>query len=312
MPPKGAEDLALNLMIALTQIHVGIGRAPGAVDLPIARDAFGLPYIPASSIKGTIKSACIRTFNCSRENAKECPCLQIYGRDPRLEDEVSSENSYLSPVNFTDAFLLLFPVRVDSPKEGLRYGYVTSMFSLNKFATQILPFLSKEGKEWNLKCWVEDSEFSGYLNDVYIGEVRGTLRLSEVPYINAILERLDVPIVKYLLQRGDIYVLKDNDFKEVVEAGIVRQTRVRLDFVRKTVQRGALWTEEYLPEGAVFSFLTVTKTVLARNVIVEASRAMNDHEEVLRENLFTFEIGGKETIGKGMVRVVEGPRVCCL
>jgi CRISPR-associated protein Cmr4 len=44
---------------ALSPLHPGTGQGVGVIDLPIAREkATGLPYLPGSSLKGTLRSAC--------------------------------------------------------------------------------------------------------------------------------------------------------------------------------------------------------------------------------------------------------------
>ncbi len=49
---------------ALTSIHPGAGRAPGAVDLPVVRDALGYPYIRGSMVKGALKTLLARRLGC--------------------------------------------------------------------------------------------------------------------------------------------------------------------------------------------------------------------------------------------------------
>jgi CRISPR-associated RAMP protein (TIGR02581 family) len=46
-------------LTTLTALRVGAGRATGVkgTDLPVVRDAIGLPYIPGSSFKGAVRSA---------------------------------------------------------------------------------------------------------------------------------------------------------------------------------------------------------------------------------------------------------------
>src|SRR5689334_19752419 len=46
-------------LTALTALRIGAGRATGVkgTDLPVVRDAIGLPYIPGSSFKGSLRSS---------------------------------------------------------------------------------------------------------------------------------------------------------------------------------------------------------------------------------------------------------------
>ena len=45
---------------ALSPLHAGTGQGIGVIDLPIAREkATGIPYLPGSSLKGTLRDLCI-------------------------------------------------------------------------------------------------------------------------------------------------------------------------------------------------------------------------------------------------------------
>ncbi|ALU12357.1 hypothetical protein EYM_02755 [Ignicoccus islandicus DSM 13165] len=50
-------DKALVLASALSHVHVGVGRSEGIVDLPVIRDGTGVFFLPASSLKGSMKTA---------------------------------------------------------------------------------------------------------------------------------------------------------------------------------------------------------------------------------------------------------------
>lgn len=42
---------------ARSPLHAGTGQGTGVIDLPIAREkATGIPYLPSSSVKGTVES----------------------------------------------------------------------------------------------------------------------------------------------------------------------------------------------------------------------------------------------------------------
>ena len=49
----------LSFVHALSPLHAGTGQGAGIIDLPIAREkATGLPYLPGSSLKGTLRARC--------------------------------------------------------------------------------------------------------------------------------------------------------------------------------------------------------------------------------------------------------------
>ncbi len=98
--------------------------------------------------------------------------------------------------------------------------------------------------------------------------------------------------------KDKVYVFDDDVGLQVVESSLIRVTRNVLDDNTKTSQN--LWTEEYLPQGTVFI-----------GGIIDAERTnnlcqgYNNVNEEFRKNLDTTSIflGGKETIGKGLVKL---------
>ncbi len=304
-------------LVALTQVHVGIGRSPGTVDLPIARDSFGLPYIPGSAIKGSMKSACLRSYyrecveECKTKRDKEkekcllenCKCYQLYGWDLRLLEGESPVVPFLSPVSVTDASLVLFPAYNDLGE----YAYVTSRLALRRL--EDLLNLKLDGIKFELQP-IDNPPT--YFNDIAIN--KNKVKVVESDKF-AKLKGEGSKLSELLLEKK-IYVLSDEDFLNVVEAGIIRQTRVRLDFLRKSVVSGALWSEEYLPEGAVFFFLGIYHPLnlaltdyadfRARvpTILQETHGVFKCHLDELERMDFVLEIGGKETIGKGLVKVI--------
>jgi CRISPR-associated protein Cmr4 len=55
LAPYDSSDLVL--IESVTNIHPGIGRFGGVIDMPVQRDHLGYPVIYASSLKGSLKSA---------------------------------------------------------------------------------------------------------------------------------------------------------------------------------------------------------------------------------------------------------------
>src|ERR1051326_4223823 len=82
---------------ALSPLHAGTGQGVGVIDLPIAREtATGLPYLPGSSIKGTLRDS-------GEINEDE---RQVIFGPPT---EYAGDNA--GSAQFADARLLLLPVR---------------------------------------------------------------------------------------------------------------------------------------------------------------------------------------------------------
>ncbi|MGB9874255.1 MAG: RAMP superfamily CRISPR-associated protein, partial [Hydrogenobacter sp.] len=76
----------------------------------------------------------------------------------------------------------------------------------------------------------------------------------------------------------------DELFTHMVKTYTEIQTHIKVSIETGTVERGALWTEEYVPSEAVFYFMV-------------------DGDYTISEK--TFQIGGNTTSGKGIVEVVE-------
>jgi len=270
----------------LTPLHVGVGRYPGLVDLPVARDSFGLPYIPGSSLKGAVKSYCLAV---AESRSLGVDCEKVYGWDLRLSP-VPSE-PWISPVLFTDALLLFYPVRVET-EEGVEFAYATSRLQLERVAGV--------AGAWDGLGRLLDGD--GGLGDREVYSVNGLSveesRLRVVKYFDGVF-REGVGAARSLARH--IYVFEDQgDFVRIVEAGLIRHTRVRLDYKRKTVESGALWTEEYVSDGAVFAF----SNIFRGSKHMDAAEACNEHHRVLECAGYTLWVGGKESVGKGLLRLV--------
>src|SRR5205085_9894821 len=68
--------------------------------LPIAREkATGLPYLPGSSLKGTLRA---------QFDPRSLECKRVFGPEAI---EVQADNNHASSVQFSDQRLLLLPVR---------------------------------------------------------------------------------------------------------------------------------------------------------------------------------------------------------
>ncbi len=97
------------------------------------------------------------------------------------------------------------------------------------------------------------------------------------------------------------FVILPNDvFRDFVLYATEVITRVRIDRQKKTVDKGALWTEEHLPSDTLLYVpLYATKARKKNSLITE--------EQVLTQiktlNNTYLQLGGDETVGRGLVRV---------
>src|SRR5947207_13812146 len=108
----------VTLIHAMSPLHAGTGQSVGAIDLPIARERpTGVPLLPGSSIKGAL-----RALSSSRPDGQIT--RDVFGP----ETDKSSEHA--GSVQFSDAHLLLLPVR---SVRGT-FAWVTSPYLIRKLA----------------------------------------------------------------------------------------------------------------------------------------------------------------------------------
>lgn len=276
----------------VTPSHVGIGRGYGVhVDLPVQRDEFGFPCIWSSSLKGAIKS----WFPGLR------PCL---GPDPG-ELEVAPLKQ--SSISFTDAKLVLIPARVVS---GV-YTYVTSPHLLDGLArylqvagVQTQPPSAELLEKLDKGIALASTDRVLYKGRLIVNEL-------EIPaeHDSGLLEKLKVKdllpteVLERVSSKGLVLIPDSgNSSLTVVNRSMLIQYRVRLNKETKTVDAGP-WSEEFVP----------AETVLASLALCAGSKASEGGEakcpELLKSevnNKVVF-VGGKETVGRGLVKFYVYP-----
>lgn len=320
--------------MAITPLHPGGGRVPGIVDLPVVRDPIGYPIVPASGVKGALKALCARRLcgnklkggegriecdkcleNSDEETSKDCLlCCCLFGPEPGSGEKGAGLLSVL------DFFLLAIPV----PSASHGYVYITSPYLLKR-ALGLLEVLKIEGVEKANKLYNTVGELLNKIKDdksyaaistcvdvggalIHVEPIDGRSFLDEELLIG--LGGLARDAIKRLV------VVPDSEAIHLVERGLIRVTRVRLKIDTKTVAERALWTEEYIPPGTLFiGGLTVTGysnvycTKLCNNRTCEDGDIHNVLErfknKVLKvsNNVAYMIVGGKETIGKGLVKL---------
>ncbi|NPA69900.1 MAG: type III-B CRISPR module RAMP protein Cmr4 [Crenarchaeota archaeon] len=330
---------------AITPVHVGIGRVYGeAVDLPIQRDEFGLPVIWGSSLKGAIRSqrelSIDRLENDRSKNEKKRILRAVFGPD---DSEESKGIDTASSMSVLDARLVLIPARA---LRGL-YVYVTSSHLLRYYLNYVMILLectlshySKlEEIERSLSSLVDkldvDESRAIALSDRYVMNVGGRRNI----VINEQVLDVDVrtglerdferclvtdkgPLSREELSR--VVVVSDSDIDDIVRRSLQVITRVKLDYDKKVVKQGALWSEEYVPANTIFvgailysrpRMLKLCAEIGSRENIDESikqvCKILKDYDDVgiiWRDIISPGEyliLGGHETIGKGIVKVMD-------
>jgi CRISPR-associated protein Cmr4 len=319
------EVAELVVIRAVTNLHPGVGRSGEIVDLPVQRDNLGFPIIYSSSLKGALKSALWR-FDQEREIVRT-----LFGPEPE-EDE-----KFTSALAILDAPVIAFPVR---SLEGV-YAFATSPLLLHR----LNEYTKMVGLEYEFvrelsRLSIDDGKCCASTN------VSKLLKLGIEGLENRIIinEEIDVEPMELETQKIDkmkelekllgveerLVLLSNNEALRAMERSLVRVTRIAIERERKTVKGGALWTEEYIPWGTIFTtvFLyskaTLSNSFLKKieregrvNIIEEIKKLQENAEntkdkihKLLDESKYYLIIGGNETIGRGIVKLEIKDRGC--
>lgn len=292
----------LILVHARSPLHAGTGRALGAIDLPIARERpTGIPLLPGSSIKGALRA------RCKEDRLK----WDIFG------PETAKSSDYGGSVQFSDAHLVLLPVR----SLAGTFAWVTSPYLLQRFtrtareaglAPPDLPAFQPDKAACGVigdtlkagsKVVLEDLDFtpaenldSGSTRDSFVSWLAGLFFPNE-----------DESGVwrKYFRQR--FCLVHDDIMSYLLETAVEVTARIRLDDNTKTVADGGLWYEESLPCESFLAGIAVAADVKAFNGRSDRTGdELLDHVSSLTQGL--VQLGGKATTGHGTcaVHVVGG------
>ncbi len=288
-------------LYAETPVHAGTGSTPGIVDLPIQRERYTqYPVIQASGVKGVL-----RDFAAHQRNGEKRLVELIFGPDTQNAAE------YAAAISVTDARVLCFPVRA---LQGV-FVWATSPYALSRFRRDV------EGTKKRVPWDVPAVETKAVVADKGVLVDEGMLVLEEYGFEAEVLEKakqIAQWIAQNLLPQDPAYqywreqfqkrfvILPEDAFRDFVLHSTEIVSRIKLDDTTKTVQRGALWTEEYLP----------SETLLYSCIFATQPRAPKDNEKdspldasgVLLQlrrwiNRQRIQLGGNATIGRGIVYV---------
>lgn len=286
----------------LSALHVGTGQGVGVVDLPIARaKATNLPIVPGSAIKGVLRDELVAQTLIMADDIKT-----LFGPNNATDD------AHAGAIAFGDANLLLLPIRSFAGT----VAYATCPFILRQYKRDS-GALTQDLAIPNLAA-----------NDDHNASARVTpeslLRVSNSDRIA--LEDLDIQahsndstqkwadvITEALYPQGTkdceawreqiahrFVILPDDVFSFLADTATEVRTRIRIDRKTRTVQQGALWTEENLPADSVFwGVLGVSQSRKA-----EDKRSAQELANLLPDEELLIQIGGKHTVGRGFCRLL--------
>ncbi len=280
---------ALVLMVPLTHLRVGAGSSPTAIDLPLVRDNFGIPFIPASSFKGSLKAHVAIKNGCiiHNEGKAKLDCEKCRDLCCLLgSDETETELAGISKLSFSD----LYPILVPYPHPTELYIYLTSTLILEKVRFAFASIIDNPVEE-----------FSNSKSDVEIDGIRINLKKAKLSEDFLDLLRDINPLFDEYLD--EVYVVDDKLWSLMVNKSTVKETKNRIDRNRGSVERGGLWNEEYMPYGTVI----VGSAWLSEGENGYCSREFSSITEAFKalklEPKFSLFLGGRESVGRGLVEV---------
>ncbi len=308
MQPITPNKTGLLYFAAETALHAGTGSTIAAIDLPIQRErTTQYPIIQGSGIKGALRSQC-RGTSAEIEAA--------FGPELKAASGTNSGPDFAGSVAFSDARILLFPVRA---LQGV-FAYVTSPLVLARFAREarIAGVMDEEmARQFTITdCPQALAAGKKHVidNQIVLEEFTFPVNSSD-PRARQIAKWLaqhvfqDAPTTAYWRAHlaESLIILPENDFRDFVVNSTEVVTRVALDRGTKTVAGTALWTQEHLPAETVL-FCTVTARPLRLSAErVPAAIGGRDAKSVLHWLAKAFgdqprvQIGGDETTGLGIV-----------
>lgn len=288
-------EKALGLYIYTdTPVHTGSGiEINSPIDLPIQRERHTtFPILPGSGLKGVMKQW------ARDSNWQEKYTELIFGPDDGDKGK--------SGIAVTDAKILAYPVRT---MKGV-FGWITCPLILDRFRREMemagfsvkiqdISLLEQEAQIGN-GCNVSD-ESKVVLEDLVLN-VKGNHSIDLSRYLP---DNMAYKYLKDKLQK-DLVVVNDSVFRDLVELTTEVVARTKIDQSKGTVEKGALWYEEYLPSDTLlYSLLMFSpKYRECENGGHKLEMRVDDmSNKVSQLNDRVLHIGGDETVGKGFTRI---------
>lgn len=287
---------------ALSPLHAGVGQGVGIIDLPIAREkATELPYLPGSSVKGTLRSM----FSGTSDE------VLIFG----------STDDHAGSVQFSDQRLLFLPIR----SLAGTFAWVTSPYLLHRCKRDAVDCgvsqasLTIPNPTAIDTCYIAKTTTMPETNTTVTSALRCTINNQQ----RVVLEDLDLSADEH----GDVNawatllgarifpnnpdwqamlitnccIVHDDLLRFLLGTATEVVPRIRLQPDKKTVEETGFWYEEALPTESILSGLVVlapTKQALAK-----VTQAQDILTEVKTKTDAILQFGGKATVGRGLCRV---------
>jgi CRISPR-associated protein Cmr4 len=285
-------------LYAVSPVHMGAGQAIGLIDNPIQREVHtNHPVFAGSGIKGAVRHRFYALL--PKDDSR---LTRYFGADSQ------GASDYAGAVSFSDAQLVLFPVRCT--KAG--YVYATSPLALAR-AKRLLALSG-------LSVWKDDIA-SPVQNNCLV--TNNTLLTGNKLYVEAYelvatldekLKAIATTLANYALTDNqdffknkiisDLVLMNDDDFGYFVKNATSIEPHVRINKDTGVAEAGGLFYTENLPP----------ESVMIQNVMATAERSKAGTDKA--EDVLAFvldgdlglngkllQVGGDATTGRGQVLV---------
>jgi CRISPR-associated protein Cmr4 len=326
-----------------TPLHAGSGRGLGGVDLPIQRERVtGYPLVQASSLKGKLRAEAYlgSTYVQKRDNyqsqieaelrkegeiqdekrlkqeaAKRARvrAAQELGLEAVFGPETDRADAHAGALSPNDARLLLFPVR---SLAGV-FAWTTSGGALARFLRDARA--AGLSPNWQAPTvMAKDGALVAPNTDLKAGQKAVLEEFTFSPTEDTAVTTIGQWLTKNALPTGVEYqywrdhlprrliVLHEDAFRDFTLFGTEVVTRIKIDNETKTVAEGMLWTEESLPADTLLYaplYATLPRADHNHPIIGGAAGVLN---AVRGYNLTRVQLGGDETVGRGLVHLRFG------
>ena len=300
------KEKAVMFLHAETSMHLGSGQSVGAIDLAIQRERHtGFPMGAASGVKGAVR-------NWFERHAERLGNPEQAGRRvvATFGPEGEGANDHMGAVAFTDARLLLFPVRsmkgvfawttcpavLGRVRRDLKAAGKEVLWGVPKPGeNQVLGMPKNENKTDDGRVLLEEYAFT-YQQDEDVVELAAWIQGQAWPASSEYMFWHDwLP--------GHLLVLHDDAFKDFVTHSTEVQARVKLNEQKTTTGKGGnLFYQENLPSDVLLYALVLAQDDLSRTLGGDGSAKdlLNYVKTLSGERL---QMGGDESVGKGIVCV---------
>jgi CRISPR-associated protein Cmr4 len=282
---------------------MGAGTSVSYVDLPIQRERHTeFPLIQATGIKGVIREFAKRNWQ------DEIKVEVIFGPE--------DGEKFASCITFTDARILLFPVRSVS---GI-FAWITCPFILKRFKRD----LESAGMTLSNFSIPEPSDENKIIiaNNTLL-KVQGTSQVMLEEFVFEIENRKSAQgiaesIKNYLPETGAfvdlintlpsrLAIVSNNIFRDFVKMAVEINTRIKINQTTGVVEEHALFSEELIPSESIFYSLVFFNDPYSKTNSVKDAKNVEKEIIKLFNGFPLLQLGGDETTGRGLVRVKFTP-----